>query len=448
MPGIVLNPIANFAGGVGQQPPPPYIPTYDSIYVCGDSSYQISGSHLGSVTISGLGKMDFSGSLDTTWNNTVNQPPPNTNYVLQLVRYSQGARGTIMMDNRILSGSSTFRETRLIDKATGATSQSIIHPASGGDIRGMVTDTQEEYVYCFGEYNMQITGSDATSGGIARFEQGTLNPDIAFEAQVGDGPTHPGGAISNKNILDVHVNPNGKIGVAHSGTGWNNTNNKYNNLVILNQDGTVDTNFDFGSSIFGNQYSDPIPNGAVLAVTWAPSGSAGIWIVGGKFETFAGNSNYKRIMAFNEDGSINTSWTTNFQENTPGNNLNSDVYDLKLNPSFQSNYLLILGGFTAKGGNSGWERVMAAQASTGFPQISLNQTPNETATIGVINDDILYWLYRGESNTDRNNDTDNAFSMGAIDVYSFNHPADWDIGDGIKDSTGTNPVYNGTVFLG
>ena len=447
MPGIVLNPIANFAGGVGQQPLPPYIPTYDSIYACGDVSYQISGSQLGGVTVSGLGKMDFSGSLDSTWNSTVNQAPSGFNSI-KAVRFAQGARDTIVLDNRIISSSGEFRETRLIDKATGATSQSIIFTPGGGEIGGMATDPEEEYVYCYGPYNIQVTGSDATAGGMLRFQQGTLNPDIAFEAQVGDGPTHPSG-ISNRRVRDIHVNPNGKIGVAHTGTGWNNTNNKYNNLVILNQDGTVDTNFDFGSSIFGNQYSDPIANGAVYAVTWAPSGSAGVWVVGGKFETFGGNSDYQRIMAFNEDGSINTAWTNNFQEGTAGNDLNSDVYDLILNPSFESDYLLVLGGFTQKGGNSGWEKVLAVQASQGYPQISLNQTQNATAAFnGVVNDDILYWFYRGASNTDRSNDTDNAFSMGAIGVYSFNHPADWDIGDGIKDSTGTDFLEIGSVFLG
>ena len=444
MPGFILNPIANYGAGKGLQPLPPYIPTYDSVYVCGDGAYQISGSHLGNVTIGGIGKIDFSGSLDTTWNTTVNQPPPSTNYQLQNVRFSQGARGTILMDNRILSSSGQFRETRLIDKATGATSQSIIHSAGGGNIYGMHTDPEEEYVYVFGDYNMHVTSSDATSGGVARLPQGTLNMDVPFLTNVGDGPT---GSPSNRVIHDIHVNPSGKIGIAHSGATWNNNTGKYQNFVVLNGDGTVDTNFDFGSSIFADQFGTAITNGAVYAVTWAPSGSAGIWIVGGKFEQFDGSSNYKRIMAFNEDGTINTAWTNGFRESTPGNDLNNDVQDLKLTTP-TSNYLMILGEFTSKGGNSGFQRVMAVAADTGSPQIALNQTPNAEAVEGVVHDDVLYWLYRGEENTDRNNDTDNSFSIGALDATTLIRPSDWDIGDGIKDSSGTNPLYIGSIFLG
>ena len=437
MPGLVFNPISNYGAGRGVQP---YVPTYDSVYVSSFDLYQASGSAT-QATQGGIVKMNFEGAVDTLWMASANS---SSFGAVKQVRHSQGARDSIIGDYRVVSSSVDYRETRLIDKTSGAVSASSgLMVDTGGSIFGMVTDENENYIYMFGQTGMIVSGSNSHPA-LARVPHSSINTDSSFETNLGSGPTNTLGGTSF--IHDVYVNKNGKIGVAHNGQTWNNITGKYANFVVLNQDGTVDTTFDFGNSIF-EQLGAPVTNGAVLTCHWFEYEGNAVWVVGGIFDSFGGNSTYKKIMAFNEDGTVNSQWTTNFQEGTPGNDLNADVREIA--EAKQSggapSLAMVMGNFTQKG-TSSCKKIMVIQGHDGFPQNLGNGTKPDIHG-GVVYNDQLYYVYDGTSVQDNANVTVNVDGMYATDVFSLNHTSPFDIGAGLETSGGAS-AEPGSIFLG
>lgn len=439
MPGIVLNPIAHFSQAEAFQPEPPYVPSYDAIYASSYNLYKVSGSQLGSVTSGGIVKMDFDGDVVDTWVANANVGG-GVGRTLKEVRKSQGARDSIVMDCRIVSASTEYRELRLVDKTSGAISDSLGLVTDFNDlVYGMSTDTEEEYVYIYGEVDMKLSGS-ATTKGLTRVPHDTLDLDSSFETNVGDGPTNE---ISSAGaVWDVHVNKNGKIGVVHNGRNWNNVSNKNHSFVVLNQDGTVDTTFDFGASQFRDKFDEEISN-PVRTCHWFESGSSGVWVVGGIFEKFGG-VDYKFIMAFKEDGTVDTQWTTNFQELQAGNDLNNTVRDISVDIN-TPNYAIITGDFTTKGGGP-CNRMAAIEGNTGFPQLLGTGTKPELRNTLIHNSEI-YYLMRGTQTTDQSGTIVNVDGMYGANIYSFNHTANFDIGAGLETSLNAF-AEPGSIFLG
>lgn len=431
MPGLILNPIANYGAGRGLQPIPPYVPTYDSIYVASWQTYQVSGSTTGG-TEGGIAKMDFSGSVDTTWMASANTSGQKS------VRFAAGARDYVLADVRITQGGTDYRVVRLIDKATGTiVSSSVNYADTGGSIFGMSTDPEENNIYLFGSLPVFASGSAVqTQNGMFRVPHSSILPDQQFRTNIGDGPVISG---TPKIVNDVHVNKNGKIGVCHNGSNWNNNTNKYQNFVVLNTDGTVDTSFDFGSEQFKFNNST-VSNGATYSSHWIESGSAGIWVVAGNFNNFgtsADSASYDKIMAFNEDGSINTEFTYNLRT-LSSIDYNADIMDIV---KATNNYYMILGDFTTPN-----KKIMAID-NNGFGQAGLNPTTNNDAVRGVVYNNQLYWVFQGPSSTDNNNDTRNSDSIGAIDVYGLTNTTYFDVGDGILTNTSAS-AQPGSIFLG
>jgi hypothetical protein len=435
MPGIVLNPVANFGFGQGSQPIPPYIPTYDSIYVCSYELYKVSGSVLG-ATEGGIAKMDFSGSLDTAWNGPANDFPGSGD--IKQIRFAQSARDYVLTDARVEISSVTYRQIRLLDKITGtATSASALLGDGGGSIFGMSTDPEEKYVYLFGQPNIKVSTEDTYVGGLARIPHSSIDVDTIFTTNIGDGPTTPP-AGSTKFIFDVHVNKNGKIGVVHNGQNWNNIADKYDSFVVLNEDGTVDTSFDFGDSQFNGDNS-------VSACTWFPSGSSGIWVVVGSFSSFGTSANsgsYNRMMAFNEDGTINQTFTDNYINN--GGALNGEVRGIvKIDNTILFH---VFGTFTSPHGSA-----MVQFDYNGFPQAGLNDItgytnegifiPNGVGSGNVyFNGDFI--SVRDSSNTD-----DTTKSMNSTGLYDFNFNPNFDIGVGLE-TISNSAAEAGSIFKG
>lgn len=450
MPGIVLNPIANFGFGQGVQP---YIPTYDSVYVSSLNLYQVSGSVLGGTT-GGIAKMDFSGSLDTTWNTAVNVAN-GANRTLKSVDLSGGARNNVLLYCQVTSASVDYREFRLVDKTSGAISSStdIFRKQSVETVENMTTDPEEKHIYVFGQRLWGLRGSGSSQpsptqdlissdSGLERFPYGSLNEDTSFSTNLGTGPED---AINNyRRIYDVHINKNGKIGVVHSGRKWNSTTvSKYYNFVVLNNDGTVDTSFDFGSAQFLDQFGSEIPNGALRTCHWFEVGSTKVWVVGGIFRSFNSDTSYQKMMAFNEDGSINTAFTNNFKEGVSSNNLNADVLDIT-NDDTSPEYGLVMGNFTQRGSDTA--RKVLAIDGQGYPQIFGSGTKSNVKK-GVVHNNQLYYLYDGTSTQDQSGTTVNVDGMYALNVYDFNHTSYFDIGAGLEQNGGAS-ASPGSIFLG
>ena len=442
MPGIVLNPIAHFGASRGEQPIPPYVPTYDSIYLSSEDLYKVSGSVLGG-TDGGISKIDFNGIPDTTWNTATNVGN-GTGRTLKSVNHAAGARNNIVMICEITSASVDYNELRLVDKTSGAiTSSSDIFRKATQQIFGMTTDGEEKHIYAYGQRGFALSGYGQpsptqlleTTKGLTRFFSGSLTSDSTFQSNIGDGPTN--GISNTHNVLDVYVNPNGKIGVAHTGTEWDNNTGKYQNFVVLNNDGTVDSTFDFGNATFKENGAE-IQNGAVYSCLWAESGSSGVWIVAGKFKEFgtsASSASYQKIMAFNEDGSINTGFTTNINNSgTP----NADIRGI-----FEAgeNYFIALGNFTSP------TQKVVAYDFTGNIQIGLNNPNNNNSYEGVAYQEEVYFLHEGSASYDNNNNVRNSQGIGAIGAYNFLNKSTFDIGDGLQTSTNGTSI-GASIFLG
>lgn len=428
MPGIVLNPIASNASAE-----PPYVPTYDSIYVASWQTYQVSGSTTGG-TEGGIAKMNFSGSVSASWMASANTAVTGSQ---KSVRFAAGARDYVLADARNTVTGSDYREVRLIDKATGTiVSSSGNYEDLGGSLYGMRADYQEKYIYAFGATPVWPSGSTVQSNnGIVRIPHSSILPDQQFRTNIGDGPIIPG---TPKQVHDIFLNKKGKIGVCHNGNNWDNNTGKYHNFVVLNSNGTVDTSFDFGSAQF-KQGASTLNNGATDACRWIESGSSGVWLVAGKFDNFGTSSDsasYDKIMAFNEDGSINTEFTYNLRT-VSGIDYNGDINDIVQGAN---NYYMILGGFTSP------NKKINSISGDGQGQAGMNNN-NYDARLGVAYNNQLYWVFEGTGSTDNTGTERTSKSMGAIDVYSFNNTSYFDIGAGIETNTST-AAQPGSIFLG
>lgn len=444
MPGVIFTPIANFQKQKATAIP--YVPQYNAIYAASFDLYKVSGSTTGG-TSGGIVKMDWEGLPDISWMANANVDlVAGQNF--KEVRYAGGARDRIMADTRFVSGSTTYRQIRLIDKATGTVTASHgVHSDNSGVINGIQTDTMEEYHYVFGTENMKFDDeTDTFVGGLLRTEFNTIDVDLPFTSSIGNGPIDTLGG-TQKIIHDVHVNKNGKIGVCHNGTGWNQTSGKYASFVVLNNDGTVDTNFDFGSAQFQDSNGSTYNNGGVFTSQWFESGSNGYWLIGGNFAKFNNDNSYQRFMLFDESGNPKQSFSDNFRLGAPGGaNLNGEVTDIEVLDAGASNgYMGLFGNFTSPFQN------MVAVDNLGFAQIGGNQSnapieyglaasPSGSQTF-IINHENSDW-------TDNNGNTLNTNGIATLGIFNFASSSYFNkAGDGFQTIGNATPTP-GSFFLG
>lgn len=339
MPGIILNPIANYGGIRGQQPEPPYVPTYEGIYFAGQDQYYYSGSDL-YPDVNRIGGMnrtlfEFSGSIPATgdgWSTTINSAGAS-NTPIKVVAGGSLREYTIQ-SWYIESGSIQYKHLQTTNKGkTGtATLPAIIYSDTfsdtSGDILGIETALDESYAILYGQEFLRTSNTHTATGGLCKLSYDLITSsyagDSTFETNVGQGANNQtiGGApgIINK----VHINKDKKIGVGHNGDGWNGVSGSYHNFVVLNNDGTRDTTFQMASGSFTDQFGSQIANGGVNAVYYFdnPADGKKRWIVGGTFRQFGGTT-YNRIIAFDETGSLDTSFNTGI-----GTGFNSKVTNI------------------------------------------------------------------------------------------------------------------------
>lgn len=164
-----------------------------------------------------------------------------------------------------------------------------------------------------------IGGNFTRVNGVGRNRIARLNADGSL-----DTTFNPGGGTDNT-VFSITLQPDGKIVVGGFFTRFNGTNR--NNIIRLNSDGSLDTNF----NLF-------LENTGFIITTFLLSD--GKILVGG-FYQLSGDLNFSTILRLNSDGSPDSSF------NFGGSGGNSTVRDIKLQPDGK---ILISGNFTAYNG--------------------------------------------------------------------------------------------------
>lgn len=352
MPGLVLNPIAHYGAGKGFQPEPPYVPTYEGVYFAGRDQYYYSGSNLyGDPTRrGGINRTLFknSGSLDG-WVQSINSAGP-TNTPL-FVRAGGSLREYTLQAWNVESGSIEYKSLLTSNKKEAPLAQIVYQDTfsnTSGDIFGIETSLDEEYAIVYGEEFLRTSNTDTHQSGLAKLPYSTITSsyagDSTFESNVGSGADGKtiGGSAGFVNA--VHINKDKKIGVGHNGKGWSNETSSYQDFVVLNNDGTVDTTFQMPSGSWTDQHGSEFQNGAILAVYYFdnPADGKKRWIVAGGFKKF-NNVSYNHILAFDETGSIDTTF------NSGGTGFNSYIRNIF---KIDDDFMCVVGDFTTYNGSS------------------------------------------------------------------------------------------------
>lgn len=358
MPGIIANPIANYGGTRGVQPEPPYVPTYEAIYFAGEDQYYYSGSNLFGVADrrGGISRTFFrdSGSLEpnSQWYVTSNGVGGGSNTPLRPVAAGSLREFTTQFWY-FTSGSTQYKRIQTTNKREfpfAAIEYADDFPDTSGDVFGSQTALDESYILVFGQEFLRTSATDTHTGGIAKLPYSTITSSFAgdstFKSNVGDGPSNNTIGGAGGQVHFAHSNYDKKIGVAHNGKGWDNVTGSYHDFVVLNNDGSRDTNFLMASGSFTDQFGTQYQNGGTRAVYFFdnPADGKKRWIVAGEFKQFGGTT-YNHIMAFDETGSIDTTF------NSGGTGFNSKVSNIF---KVDNDFMCVVGQFTSYNGSTAY----------------------------------------------------------------------------------------------
>lgn len=182
------------------------------------------------------------------------------------------------------------------------------HTGSGvsGDIRDICIQNDNKIIVAgvFNEYN------ETPCKNVVR-----LNSDGSI-----DNAFHLKCYGSNGSIFTIAINSAGKIFIAGSFTQFNNKN--FNNVVLLNSDGTLEPSFKSG-------------NGADLRILCSAIQNDGKIIIGGEFTKYNGKV-VNRIARLNIDGTLDTTFNT-------GLGANISINDIAIQ---KDGKIILVGGFT------------------------------------------------------------------------------------------------------
>jgi len=301
----LIKPIAYFqkkkVGGV--VPPPPAL---SDVYIASQDFFRWDGTQLGSATAGGIAKISPLGVLNTSWTNNAN-PSPSTD-----TRFStKVSNGKIYADCRT-TNSSTQR-LREIDEITGVVNREVVMSGTVAAVSSV--PAVSTYFFLGGAVALTLQGT--STKGIAKIDTSTMTVDSTFSTNIGTGP---GAALQGIGVSSTKVVPTGNF------TSFNG-NTANDRFVVLNHDGTLDSGFTRATGNFNN---------AVASAAFFDNKL----ILGGQFTTYNGVTQ-QRIIAFNLDGSLNTTFNTNTQ--TIFNNNILHLY------AISSTQLLVFGVFTAAG---------------------------------------------------------------------------------------------------
>lgn len=288
---------------VGGVTPPP---AGQFIYLNGYNFYKWKGTQLGSITLGGVAKIDLTGTLDTTWTTAANPSGQ------QQVRFATALNGNVYGDTR----NSIGNRIKKWDSSGTPVATTVV----GNSVWAMSAREGNSFFMISGDRTVSYGGSSIN--GIGKINE-DLTRDTGFTTNVGSGPQ--GGAAPAAFIYNTHVSAD-RIGVFGSFNTWNG-NSTYQRFVVLNYDGTRDTGF-----VRSGTFNANVTNGIFIDNKW---------IVGGLFTTYNGVT-VNRIVAFNTDGSVDTTFTTNI-----GTGFNGDVNGFT---KVSDTQIIVVGAFTTLNG--------------------------------------------------------------------------------------------------
>ena len=280
-------------------------PAAQDAYLCGYNFHKWKGTQLGSTTDGGVAKIGLDGTLDTTWATNANPSGQRE------VRFITALNGNIYGDIRNVTGGNTFTK---ISQSTGNRLTTV--STSSGTIWGISASEGHNFFLATGDIGTVFNG--ITTRGVGKILE-DLTVDGTYRTNIGTGP--------NAFVVSGYTSAD-RIAFFGNWTSWNGLS-AYERFIVLNHDGTRDTGFVRTSTFNGNL------NGGIYI--------DGKWIVGGAFTTYGGVT-YNRILAFNPDGTLNTTFNTNI-----GTGVNNTISTFK---KINDTQFLIAGSFTSINGES------------------------------------------------------------------------------------------------
>lgn len=278
-----------------------------NIYLSGYNFYKWKGTQLGSAGSGGIAKINLSGTLDTTFATNAN---PSTS---SEVRFHTVLNNYIYADYRIPAGTRAFRKLDLSGNLITTV------PTSGGTIWGVAAYEGNNFITITGDTTISFNGT--TIDGVGKINE-DLTVNTTFATNIGTGPSSfVYGAVPTSNRIAVC-----------GGFANFNGNTTYERFVILNHDGTRDTGFTRTGTFAGG-----------TNIVYTAIFIDNKWIVVGSFTSYNGVTN-NRILAFNSDGSVNTTFTTNI-----GTGFNGTATAISRVSDTQ---VVVAGDFTTLNGNT------------------------------------------------------------------------------------------------
>lgn len=320
------------------------------------------------------------GSLDTSL--TIND-----NLVSSIRAIYELDNGKILIGGQFMSLDGKMRDNYARIHQNGTIDNSFLSQGLNDEVV-TISIQQDEKVIMGGNFT---TFDTVTQNRIIRINGSDGNKDNSFN--IGTG--------FNNSVKKIAIQSNGKIIVGGDFTIYNEQT--ANNLVRLNQDGTIDSTFNIGLGF----------NGYVKTIIIQPDGKI---IVGGNFTEYNGQiQNY--IIRLNEDGSKDT--TFNIE-----NSFNGRITALLL----QDNGKIIIGGnFTTFNGNS--QRYLIRLNEDGTKDTSFIPYQNneflwtftsEDAILDIaVTIDKIYVVTQYVRRLNYDGSIDNSFTVGYTDIHSI-----------------------------
>ncbi|WP_203767722.1 Ig-like domain-containing protein, partial [Cellulomonas denverensis] len=298
------------------------VETADQGVMVGGSFTSLSGS----AQPRRLMKLDANGMYDAAFNDNLVQGFDSTVYDV-LINGGDAGGYLIAGAFRSLAGS-RFIPARMVylqdDGTPGPDFNSQLSGGFNGDVR-VSLETSDGKILVGGNFTSFRGDATAPDRLLRLNSDGSL--DEAFAERVGTG--------LNSVVYDVAEQADGKILVAGNFTSLNGDATASDRLIRLNQDGTLDREF--------NTYVGTGFNSAAWTVEVTAEGKI---LVGGAFTSLSGNSSIpNRMVQLNEDGTLNTEFTGQL-----GTGFNSYVYDIHVQ---EDGKVVVGGNFTSLAGNSG-----------------------------------------------------------------------------------------------
>jgi uncharacterized delta-60 repeat protein len=259
------------------------------------------------IVRSGLARLNSDGSLDLTFNHLLNGGGSSAPNIFAISIQNDGK---IIIGGDVSSASFVSGITRL--NIDGTNDNTFNQGQIGANSKVTATAIQPDG-------KILIGGNFWTYNGITMNRFARLNPngtiDLSFNSGVGLGVT----GDYNSRCKSIVIQPDGKIILFGNITQYNGTN--VGRLTRLNSDGTIDLNFNFGTTGFTTfSQSTPtnfkvelLPNGKLIVTTNLDYYN-GTWLP---------NDGYGPLIRLNPNGSLDSSFFTPYVNN-------GEVYDFNV----------------------------------------------------------------------------------------------------------------------